>query len=92
MPRIPHRSKKRQKLYRDERVPIVIALLSERPTCQRCHAAPSQDVHEIKSRARGGSITDINNLMCLCRPCHTWITQNPRLAVEQGFSKNSWDD
>lgn len=92
MPRIPHRSKKRAKLYKDERVPIVIALLTERPTCQRCLSNPSQDVHEIKSRARGGSITDINNLMALCRPCHNWITTHPKEAVEQGFSKHSWDD
>ena len=24
--------------------------------------------------------------------CHTWITQNPKLALEQGWLKNSWDD
>lgn len=92
MPRISARSKKRAKLYRDERIPLVIALLIERPTCQKCMSAGSQDIHELKSRARGGSITDLNNLVALCRSCHNWITQNPKQAHEQGWLKQSWED
>lgn len=92
MPRIPARSKKRAKLYRDERIPLVISLLSERPTCQKCMSAPSQDIHELKSRARGGSITDLNNLVALCRSCHNWITTHPKEAHDQGWLKQSWED
>jgi 5-methylcytosine-specific restriction endonuclease McrA len=86
------RSKKRQALYANARIPLVKELLKDNPTCAKCHARYAVDVHELKSRARGGSITDRDNLVVLCRPCHTWITQNPKEAVEQGWSKNSWDD
>lgn len=53
------RSEKMEKLYRTKRRNIVRKLLSERPICQRCLSDRSQDVHELKSRARGGSITDL---------------------------------
>jgi len=85
------RSKKMERLYATERRSLVKKLLDERPYCQRCLSDRSQDVHELKSRARGGSITDESNLVCLCRKCHNWITTNPKLAQEQGWLKNSWE-
>lgn len=85
------RSRKQQKLYRDERVPLVIELLSENPLCERCHSRAAVDVHEIKTRARGGSILDRDNLAVLCRPCHSWVTDNPAEAHEEGWLKHSWD-
>jgi hypothetical protein len=85
------RSEKMEKLYATKRRNLVKKLLSERPICQRCLSDRSQDVHEIKSRARGGSITDESNLCCLCRKCHSWVTQNPELAYEQGWVKHSWE-
>jgi 5-methylcytosine-specific restriction endonuclease McrA len=86
-----HRSKKMETLY-IERRKIVAELLRHQPMCERCASQYATDVHEIKTRARGGSILDRDNLACLCRACHTWVTQNPRLALEQGWLKNSWDD
>jgi len=80
------RSKKRAREYREVRVPLVKALLAEHPICQRCGAAPTDDVHELLSRARGGSITDPANLACLCRGCHSLITQNPALAEAEGWA------
>lgn len=85
------RSRKREQLYAKERRPLVEALLLERPNCERCKSARSQDIHEIKSRARGGSITDIDNLAALCRNCHNWVTTNPKAAHEQGWLKHSWE-
>lgn len=85
------RSAKTEKIYRTRRRNLVIALLAERPVCQRCQSQRSQDIHELKSRARGGSITDEENLVALCRPCHTWVTLNPIKAKEQGWLRNSWD-
>ena len=49
-----------------------------------CTYVPT-DVHEIKTRARGGSITDPDNCLALCRNCHTFITDNPAWALEHGF-------
>lgn len=84
------RSKKTERVYRQRRS-LVAQLLDEYPVCQRCNAARSTDVHEIKSRARGGSILDPVNLACLCRQCHTFITENPRVALDEGWSRHSWD-
>ncbi len=90
---LAQRSAKREALYRTDRRPLVKRLLSERPVCEwaTCWAA-SVDCHEIKSRARGGSITDERNIACLCRPHHDLITQNPNLAEAAGFSIPSWED
>ena len=59
--------------------------------CERCRYSFATDVHEILTRARGGSITDLNNLAVLCRPCHSWITEHPKEAHEQGWLKHSWE-
>lgn len=89
--KIPFRSKKRSKLYKQERIPIVIEMLAEIKVCQRCASRPPVDVHELKSRARGGSITDRDNLVAVCRECHSWITTHPKEAHEQGWLKQSWE-
>lgn len=85
------RSKKTASIYRTTRIPLVIELLQDIPPCQRCHQATATDVHELKSRARGGSILDPDNLALLCRPCHTWVTTNPAAATAEGWLRNSWD-
>jgi nitrate/TMAO reductase-like tetraheme cytochrome c subunit len=85
------RSKKRQDYYRNVRIPLVKRLLDENPVCARCHSQRAVDVHEIKTRARGGSLDDERNLACLCRPCHTVITDNPKRAREEGWVKQSWE-
>ena len=85
------RSEKMEKLYRTKRRNLVRKLLWERPICQRCLSDRSQDVHELKSRARGGSITDLENLVTLCRACHTWVTTHPAEATAQGWLKHSWE-
>jgi 5-methylcytosine-specific restriction endonuclease McrA len=85
------RSAKMEQLYATKRRNLVRKLLADRPLCQRCLSDRSQDVHELKSRARGGSITDEENLVCLCRNCHRFVTENPKLAHEQGWLKQSWE-
>lgn len=86
-----HRSRKTAHTYRTQRVALVSALLEARPICQRCHAARSTDIHEMKTRARGGSILDESNLAALCHTCHAWITEHPAAAHEEGWLKHSWD-
>ncbi len=82
------RSRKQEALYRERRV-LVARLLTDRPICERCHAARSTDVHELLSRARGGSILDESNLACLCRPCHSWVTTNPAAATAEGWLRSA---
>lgn len=84
--RLRPRSAKRAAIYREQRIPLVRELLAARPVCERCHRAPSVDVHEIQSRARGGSILDVENLAALCRPCHAWVTEHPREAEAEGWT------
>lgn len=86
------RSASTAKAYRDLRQPLVISLLAERPWCEvpSC-TARSQDVHEVKTRARGGSILEVSNLRCVCRAHHDEIGTEPPWAYELGFLKHSWD-
>lgn len=86
------RSSRRQRQYQAERIPLVRQLLEERPVCQRCYRQRSVDVHEVKSRARGGSIVDEANLVCLCRACHDLITRSPAEAQRRGWLKHSWQE
>lgn len=88
--RLRHRSKKTEKLYREERIPFVQKILSERPICELCNKAESVDVHEIASRGRTGGVRSDEWLkeecvLGLCRKCHTFITNNPLWAEENGF-------
>jgi hypothetical protein len=52
-----------EQLYATKRRNLVRKLLADRPVCQRCLSDRSQDIHELKSRARGGSITELDNLV-----------------------------
>lgn len=53
--------------------------------CARDCYRISTDAHEKLTRARGGSITDEDNILLVCRPCHEWIHANPAEATEAGF-------
>lgn len=88
-PRLRQRSKKTAKVYLRERIPLLLALLTEHPVCQiqwdeGCtgHAV---DVHELLSRGRGGSITARANCVTGCRHCHEKVTQNPAEAEKRGW-------
>lgn len=88
-------SKKREKLNRARR-DFVAGFLAARPRCEarepimnhdvehRCHIW-SVDVHEVVTRARGGSILDPDNCRAICRACHDWIHANPKAATEAGL-------
>lgn len=65
----------------------------------RCEAGPliqspcwgPLDVHEVKPRGRGGSITDPDNCLLVCRRHHDWIGEHPQSALELGLLKHSWE-
>lgn len=85
------RSKKMQRAYVARRA-LVRRLLEERPICERCQSARSTEIHEVKSRARGGSILDSLNCRALCHFCHFDITTNPVAAEADGWSVPSWSN
>lgn len=93
------RSDKAKDTYRKERVPFVEKVLGERPLCEACPTCPagrknsprnSTDVHEILTRGRSGGVKgkawlDEDNVLALCRTCHTWITAHPKESLDLGF-------
>ncbi len=97
-----YRSKKKEAEYRLRR-PLVEKLLDEKPYCEACPVFAehdkkatyirqrSQDIHEIVRRSQGGSILDENNLLAVCRKCHTRIGNYPQLSFELGLAKHSWE-
>ena len=64
----------------------------ENPICvyPGCHK-PWDDGHEIVTRARGGSPIEASNVVGLCRPHHSWVTDHPKLAHEIGLMKHGWE-
>jgi 5-methylcytosine-specific restriction endonuclease McrA len=98
-----HRSNKKEAEYRLRR-PLVEKLLEEKPYCEACPVFAehdekttyvrqrSQDIHEIVRRSQGGSILDENNLLAVCRKCHTRIGNYPQLSFELGLAKHSWEE
>lgn len=96
------RSKKMEDKYVHRRE-FVSRILKERPLCQACSVFAkhdnkstynqhlSKDVHEIIRRSQGGSILDEDNVLAVCRPCHTRIGLHPKLAFELGLAKHGWE-
>jgi hypothetical protein len=74
---------------------LVAGMLTQRPRCEArvlCRGARAVDVHERLSRARGGDILDPEqaHMITACRPCHDWITQNPKAAEARWLALPSW--
>ncbi len=90
-----YRSPKAAKIYRDERVPLVVAILEERPWCELrfpgCSGRATV-VDERKQRSRGGSITDPANLIAACTLCNGYKEDHPAEAEARGLALHSWDD
>jgi hypothetical protein len=85
---------KKRKALTSERNQTRMAVFSRSSRCE-ANVEPicsyhATDVHEIKTRARGGSITDVNNCLALCRNCHRFITDNPAWALEHGYVVHAW--
>jgi hypothetical protein len=64
----------------------------ERPRCARpgCPRL-ADDLHEILTRARGGSITDEANTAPLCRQDNDELTLEPDWGYDLGLLRHSWD-
>lgn len=87
-------SSKRAALNR-KRAVFVRQVLASVPFCEarleHC-TGRSTDVHEILTRARGGSIIDRENVAALCRRCHDFITVNPGWSQAHGWMLSSWSN
>lgn len=78
-----------------ERKDIRLSLHAHRgPYCQGCPVTPVgrphdprpwTDMHEILTRGRGGDPTDPENILCLCRECHVWVTTHELEARALGL-------
>lgn len=63
---------------------------SVEPTMRYC--AGPWDFHEVLTRARGGSISDPENILHVCRRHHDWITDHPQEAHDLGLVAHSWEE
>lgn len=67
-------SRKRAREQR-ERTAALRPLREAQSWCSRCGVTGvGLDGHELLSRSRGGSITDLENIVLLCRTCHDDVT------------------
>lgn len=78
-----------ERMYRERRK--IVAAMLEDSSCARCDSQRATEIHELKSRARGGSILDRDNLVALCHDCHMWVTTHPIDALGTGWLKRSTD-
>ena len=49
----------------------------------------SKDIHELVNRSQGGSILNHENLLAVCRPCHSRITTEPLISEMLGLHLKS---
>lgn len=69
------------------RTKVLRPLREAQTWCARCGAAGvGLDGHELVRRSQGGSITDLANIVLVCRSCHTWIGANPSAAKAEGWA------
>lgn len=81
----PLSSELRKKL--DEYRIVRDEFLKDNPTCARCGTTNNLSLHHLAGR-EGKLLTDVNNFMTLCIPCHQWVTEFTRDAIDQGFARS----
>jgi hypothetical protein len=85
----PKRARENRQRTKMRREAFGYAPMCAVPGC--CNRA--DDLHEVLSRARGGSITDPENCVPLCSPHHGDITDTePQWAYDMGLLRHSWDE
>ena len=90
-------SKKRAALRRARSKAIAVAV-QRAPYCQAPAPRPERRCRgplppqEPLSRARGGSITDPDNIVMICAAHHSAIHDHPALATDRGLLRSSWDN
>jgi hypothetical protein len=87
--RLPARSAKTAKIYREQRIPLTQESLAGNPWCGirwdgNC-TRRADALHEILPRGRGGSITEKANTLPACNYCNGAVSDNPAEAEARGF-------
>ena len=87
------RSAKMEAAYagKDGRRAFVAKYLAEHPVCEVQTIAcvgRSVDCHEPLQRSAQGSITDPENTLAVCRPCHGYIHEHPKESGEKRWLIN----
>lgn len=91
--RLRHVSAKRQLLL-NQRADLLA--LAQRTACfardlvPDVHCEGPLDAHEPLTRARGGSITDRDNIVFVCRAHHGFIHRHPIESEQLGLLVHSW--
>ncbi|MBR1807159.1 MAG: HNH endonuclease [Selenomonadaceae bacterium] len=77
-----HRSPEHSKRYGYQWRKLRARFLNAHPLCEQCKLegryTAATEVHHIRPLSDGGT-NDINNLMALCKPCHSRITLTTEL-------------
>jgi hypothetical protein len=73
--------------YLDRRTTTAPGLPESQLPPAYCDHGPLE-VHELLSRARGGSITDPTNCVALCHTHHQWVTTHPAAAATIGLARS----
>lgn len=89
--------KKREAVARARAALRVTLGVSRGPWCEACPKTPVGttpprpwgQMHEVLTRGRGGSPTDPENILCVCEPCHSWITTHETDARAAGLVRNN---
>lgn len=71
----------RRAITRRQHAPVV---------CERCHAEPAVDNHELTRRSQADTAADVFQMVPLGRACHDWVGANPTQAVEEGWAMWGW--
>ena len=88
-------SKKRARVNRIRRKVLAPFILDGTPCPVQLAgcAGRATDGHEVRTRKRGGSITEPENIEVICRHCHEVITKNSGKegwAIRHGWVVASW--
>lgn len=82
---IKQQSSKQAAKYVERRKMLVEKTGGEPVLCARCNMRWAVDGHELLRRSQGGSISDPDNVVCVCRECHGWFGSNPVEAAAEGW-------
>lgn len=75
-------SKKRARQL-EEYSKVRLQFVSDHELCERC-GKPADEVHHKGGRS-GERINDVKDFMSICRPCHIFVHNNPKISREKGW-------